>query len=59
LLEEADAAGEPSEEEMRQVEEYLRSPLAGKFRQIDIKARGERLPDAGTPKLMAQCSKQP
>jgi len=56
LLREVDAAGEPSAEELRKIGEYVRSPLAGKFRQIDLKARGELLPSIGTPKLMAQCA---
>lgn len=58
LLREADAAGEPSEQELRQIEAYVRSPLARKFRQIDLKARGERLPEIATPKLMKQCANQ-
>ncbi len=59
LIAEADAAGEASEEDLRQMKAFAASPLGGKIGQIHTEQRKEQLAGIVAQKMAAQCLPQP
>ena len=56
---EAEAAGEPTREEVRQIEAFEQSPLAKKLEQIHTGPEADKVMQAIVQRMWEQCVKQP